>query len=298
MPTPGSPPAHAWAHRPPTPPPLHAPAPPAAPRIEGIRVDKKLKDEVLIEVDFRWAGDANIHLGIEMPAGGSATRMVPKVSDLAVRCAHVCVRVGRACVRACVRARAYGSAHGTLHPSLRACPAPPLPPRPPTSPTHTPTHTPHPHTNTPPAHTRSGTARIILKPLLPEIPGFGAAVVSVMKPPIVRFNLDFGSAFGGSYSAAAVQVRVCVGGRVVWCMSVLRTCAACVCCVSVLRACVCAAYACCVSVLRACVCAACAVAEHARMAGCARGARPPPRTLTYPHARALALAQAQGRADG
>jgi hypothetical protein len=37
------------------------------------------------QVDYRWSGDANIFLAIELPAGGSATRMVPKVSDLAVR---------------------------------------------------------------------------------------------------------------------------------------------------------------------------------------------------------------------
>jgi hypothetical protein len=30
-------------------------------------------------VDFRWAGDANIFLAIELAAGGAATRMVPKV---------------------------------------------------------------------------------------------------------------------------------------------------------------------------------------------------------------------------
>lgn len=38
------------------------------------------------QVDYRWAGDANIFLAIELPAGGQATRMVPKVSNLAVRC--------------------------------------------------------------------------------------------------------------------------------------------------------------------------------------------------------------------
>lgn len=37
------------------------------------------------QVDYRWSGDANIFLAIELPAGGSATRMVPKVSNLAVR---------------------------------------------------------------------------------------------------------------------------------------------------------------------------------------------------------------------
>lgn len=53
----------------------------------------------------------------------------------------------------------------------------------------------------------SGTLRVILKPLLPEIPGFGAAVVSLRKPPIVRFNLNFGKSLGGSYSAGAIKVR-------------------------------------------------------------------------------------------
>lgn len=40
---------------------------------------------VPVQVDYRWSGDANIFLAIELPAGGSATRMVPKVSNLAVR---------------------------------------------------------------------------------------------------------------------------------------------------------------------------------------------------------------------
>ncbi|KAL4424271.1 hypothetical protein ABPG75_001572 [Micractinium tetrahymenae] len=105
-------------------------------RVEGIRVDKDTSDgEICIEVDYRWAGDANIFLAIELPAGGQATRMVPKVSNLAV----------------------------------------------------------------------SGTLRVILKPLLPEVPGFGAAVVSLRKPPIVRFNLNFGKSLGGGYSAGAIK---------------------------------------------------------------------------------------------
>lgn len=121
-------------------------------RVEGIRVDEKQENQVQIDVDFRWAGDADIFLAIELPAGGSATRMVPKVSDMAV----------------------------------------------------------------------SGTMRVILTPLLPEIPGFGAAVVSLMKPPIVKFHLDFGAAFGGSYSASAIVawldpfLRSQVAGMLVW----------------------------------------------------------------------------------
>lgn len=52
----------------------------------------------------------------------------------------------------------------------------------------------------------SGTARIVLRPLLETIPGFGAALVSLRTPPIVRFHLDFGRAFGGSSSAAAIRL--------------------------------------------------------------------------------------------
>lgn len=121
-------------------------------RVEGIRVDKENKEEVCIEVDYRWAGDANIFLAIELPAGGQATRLVPKVSNLAV----------------------------------------------------------------------SGTLRVILKPLVPEIPGFGAAVVSLRKPPIVRFSLDFGKSMGGGYTAGAIKawldpfLRETVSGMMLW----------------------------------------------------------------------------------
>lgn len=58
-----------------------------------------------------------------------------------------------------------------------------------------------------PPTTHSGTLRISLKPLLPEIPGFGAAMVSLRQPPIVRFNLDFGKSMGGGYTAGAIKVR-------------------------------------------------------------------------------------------
>ncbi|KFM28651.1 Extended synaptotagmin-3 [Auxenochlorella protothecoides] len=105
-------------------------------RLEGIRVDKDDPSEVAVEVDFRWSGDANIVMGIDLPVGGTLTRLAPKVSDLAV----------------------------------------------------------------------SGTARVVLRPLLDTIPGFGAALVSLRKPPIVRFHLDFGKAFGGAASAGAIRL--------------------------------------------------------------------------------------------
>jgi hypothetical protein len=68
----------------------------------------------------------------------------------------------------------------------------------------------------------SGTLRVTLAPLLPEIPGFGAATVSMMTPPVIKYFLDFGAAFGGSYSARAIQgwldpfIRDTIGGMLVW----------------------------------------------------------------------------------
>ena len=91
---------------------------------------------MLLEVAFRWAGEANIAIAIDLPAGGDYTRMVPKVTDLRV----------------------------------------------------------------------AGVARVLLSPLVPEIPGFGAASVALRKPPLIHFNLDFGAAFGGSYSAKAIRL--------------------------------------------------------------------------------------------
>ena len=38
----------------------------------------------LLQVALRWAGDANIAIAVELPAGGDATRMVPKVSDVRI----------------------------------------------------------------------------------------------------------------------------------------------------------------------------------------------------------------------
>lgn len=121
-------------------------------RVEGIRIDQTSNDQILLESDFRWAGASSIFLAIQMQGGGSLTKMVPKVADMAV----------------------------------------------------------------------SGTARIMLKPLLPEIPGFGAATVSLMKTPTIKFHLDFGAAFGGSMSANAIRawldpfIRKQLASMLVW----------------------------------------------------------------------------------
>ncbi|GAB4813385.1 hypothetical protein N2152v2_000431 [Parachlorella kessleri] len=119
-------------------------------RVEGIQVDRERKDEVQIEVHFRWAGDANIVMGIEL--FGESTRLAPKVTDMAV----------------------------------------------------------------------SGVMRITLKPLVEEIPGFGAATVSLMRQPVVRFKLNFGSALGGGVTAGAIRawldpfMREQLAGMLVW----------------------------------------------------------------------------------
>lgn len=105
-------------------------------KIENVWVEDEGEKHVLMEVALRWAGDANIAIAIELPAGGEATRMVPKISDL-----HI---------------QAVG--------------------------------------------------RILLAPLVGEIPGFGAAVISLRRPPQIKFKLDFGKALGSGYTAKAVRL--------------------------------------------------------------------------------------------
>lgn len=83
---------------------------------------------------FRWAGDANIAIAIELPAGGEHTRLVPKVTDLQV----------------------------------------------------------------------AGVARVMLDPLVPIIPGFGAAVVALRcgpLSPLLRQAENWGRASRGLHPA-------------------------------------------------------------------------------------------------
>ncbi|CAL5218486.1 g172 [Coccomyxa viridis] len=121
-------------------------------RIDNVWVEDEGENHVLMEVAFRWAGDANIAIAIELPAGGEHTRMVPKVTDLQV----------------------------------------------------------------------AGVARVILDPLVPVIPGFGAAIIALRKPPLMHFRLDFGKAFGGSFTAKGVRlwldpfIRETLTEMVVW----------------------------------------------------------------------------------
>lgn len=50
-------------------------------RIESIKVDE-VDDEIDIEVDVRWCGEANITLGIDVLLPGDVTRINPKVTDI------------------------------------------------------------------------------------------------------------------------------------------------------------------------------------------------------------------------
>lgn len=50
-----------------------------------------------------------------------------------------------------------------------------------------------------------GTLRLIFKPLVSTLPGFGAIVITFPKPPVIRFNCDFGRALGGSVSGNMVR---------------------------------------------------------------------------------------------
>jgi hypothetical protein len=72
-----------------------------------------------LQVDYRWAGDANIFLAIELPAGGQATRMVPKVSNLAVRWGPGLGAEGRTRVSGCA-ARRVGLGRGPKPTGRRA----------------------------------------------------------------------------------------------------------------------------------------------------------------------------------
>lgn len=114
---------------------VRARAPPPA-DASGSAAGSAALQRVALEFDFRWAGDANIVMGIELPAGGSFTRMAPKVSNLAV----------------------------------------------------------------------AGTIQIVLSPLREGIPPFGAALVSFLAPPTVRFVLDVGKAGGGVFMGNAIRL--------------------------------------------------------------------------------------------
>lgn len=53
------------------------------PAFAGINVAED-SHQIKLEVDFRWAGDANITLAIDMTGAGEATRLCPKVANIMV----------------------------------------------------------------------------------------------------------------------------------------------------------------------------------------------------------------------
>ena len=50
----------------------------------------------------------------------------------------------------------------------------------------------------------TGTLGICMKPLVDEIPGFGALLVTLMKPPKISYRVDLGKAMGGSFLGGAI----------------------------------------------------------------------------------------------
>ncbi|MEW5302412.1 MAG: hypothetical protein WDW36_005202 [Sanguina aurantia] len=104
-------------------------------RIEGLTCDDSRKDELHIEVEVRWCGDANITLAVESVAGDKLS-ICPKVTNVSF----------------------------------------------------------------------AGTLRIILKPLVAEVPGFAAAQITFVRPPLIKYSLNFGSALGGGITAKPVTL--------------------------------------------------------------------------------------------
>jgi hypothetical protein len=53
-----------------------------------------------------------------------------------------------------------------------------------------------------------GTVGVHLRPLVDEIPGFGAIIVTLLKPPKIRYHVNLGAALGGSVTAAPIVAFV------------------------------------------------------------------------------------------
>jgi len=107
--------------------------------IDSIWTDREQDDRVVMEVAFRWRGDANIQLFIQLHGlsqlAGEATSMVVKFTKLQL----------------------------------------------------------------------SGCLRVVLYPLVDQVPGFGAITAALTQSPIIKYNLDFGAALGSSFSASLVR---------------------------------------------------------------------------------------------
>jgi hypothetical protein len=120
-------------------------------RVEGISV-KEDPNAVDMELDVRWSGDANITLGIDLPAGGEFTRLTPKVTDIVF----------------------------------------------------------------------VATLKVIMKPLVDEIPGFAGVAVALKSPPTIKYRLNFGALSGGSVTTAPIVafinfvVKEVIVGMLLW----------------------------------------------------------------------------------
>jgi hypothetical protein len=53
-----------------------------------------------------------------------------------------------------------------------------------------------------------GKLGVHLRPLVDQIPGFGAIIITLMKPPKIRYQVNLGAALGGSITAAPIVAFV------------------------------------------------------------------------------------------
>lgn len=68
----------------------------------------------------------------------------------------------------------------------------------------------------------TATLKLILKPLVPVVPGFGAAIVSLVNTPLIKFAVDFGPANTGAVVTRPVAafldpfIRDTLANMLVW----------------------------------------------------------------------------------
>jgi hypothetical protein len=53
-----------------------------------------------------------------------------------------------------------------------------------------------------------GTVGVHLRPLVDEIPGFGAVIITLTKPPKINYHVDLGAAMGGAVVGGSVAAFV------------------------------------------------------------------------------------------
>lgn len=147
-------------------------------RVEAVRMDRGRTDGVYLEFDVRWAGDPEVKLKAGVPG-----------------CDHQCVCNARYTAHAQVAARLLQSQLFQLVPdspqvrrscyhNICMCRAQMQPKV---------------------DHIRAvATVGVHLKPLVNEVPAFGAAIITLTKPPKLSYNIDVGT-IGGKLAGGGVE---------------------------------------------------------------------------------------------